>query len=221
MKLSKVKILGKDYKITYVPKMENVNTESSELLFGQIRYVDNDIRIFGGLKEFDRFQVLLHEVVHGISTSLALGLDERQIDLVALGMANVLIDNKMIKDKNGKSGATSAALRGCLPSGYDVAKDRILYPRRGYPLVGREVTLTAQFEKDIKRAKKRSYDMGKLSEVIRLLGQGDLEDRQYRDHPLKGKYEGLRECHLSPAEAWSRRPAPHFGVKSRGNPYVY
>jgi mRNA interferase YafQ len=62
----------------------------------------------------------------------------------------------------------------------------------------RKVTLTAQFEKDVKRAKKRSCDMGKLSEVIRLLGQGDLRDRQYRDHPLNGKYENLRECHLSP-----------------------
>ena len=62
----------------------------------------------------------------------------------------------------------------------------------------RKVALTAQFEKDVKRAKKRNWDMSKLSELIRLLGQGDLEDRQYRDHPLKGKYEGLRECHLSP-----------------------
>jgi mRNA interferase YafQ len=62
----------------------------------------------------------------------------------------------------------------------------------------RKVTLTAQFEKDVKRAKKRIYDMGKLADAIRLLGQGDLEDRQYQDQPLKGKYEGLRECHLSP-----------------------
>jgi mRNA interferase YafQ len=62
----------------------------------------------------------------------------------------------------------------------------------------RKVTVTAQFEKDVKRAKKRSWEMSKLSEVIRILGQGDLEDRQYRDHPLKGKYEGLRECHLAP-----------------------
>jgi mRNA interferase YafQ len=62
----------------------------------------------------------------------------------------------------------------------------------------RKVALTAQFEKDVKRAKKRSCNMSKLGEVILLLGQGDLEDRQYRDHPLKGKYEGLRECHLSP-----------------------
>jgi mRNA interferase YafQ len=62
----------------------------------------------------------------------------------------------------------------------------------------RKITLTAQFEKDVKRAKKRSCDMGKLSEVIRLLGQGSLEECQYRDHALKGKYEGLRECHISP-----------------------
>jgi len=62
----------------------------------------------------------------------------------------------------------------------------------------RKVALTAQFEKDVKRAKKRNWDMSKLSELIRLLGQGDLEDSLFRDHPLKGKYEGLRECHLSP-----------------------
>jgi len=62
----------------------------------------------------------------------------------------------------------------------------------------RKITLTLQFEKDVKRANKRHYDMSKLGEVIKLLGKGDLEDRQYRDHPLKGKYEGLRECHISP-----------------------
>jgi mRNA interferase YafQ len=62
----------------------------------------------------------------------------------------------------------------------------------------RKVTLTAQFEKDVKRAKKRSCDMSNLSAAIQLLNQGDLKDRQYRDRPLKGKYEGLRECHLSP-----------------------
>jgi len=62
----------------------------------------------------------------------------------------------------------------------------------------RKVTLTAQFEKDVKRAKNRNYEMNQLNKAIGLLSQGDLEDRKYRDHPLKGKYEGLRECHLSP-----------------------
>ncbi|NCP15866.1 type II toxin-antitoxin system YafQ family toxin [bacterium] len=62
----------------------------------------------------------------------------------------------------------------------------------------RKVTITSQFEKDVERARKRNYDRCKLSAVIRLLGQGNLENRQYRDHPLKGKYNGLRECHLTP-----------------------
>lgn len=40
--------------------------------------------------------------------------------------------------------------------------------------------------------------MDKLSDVIKLLGKGDLQDIQFKDHPLKGKYKGLRECHISP-----------------------
>ena len=62
----------------------------------------------------------------------------------------------------------------------------------------RKVSLTAQFEKDVDRANKRHYDMDKLAEAIRQLSKGDLQDRKYLDHPLRGKYEGLRECHLSP-----------------------
>lgn len=102
MKLNSVKVLGKKYKITYVPKIENVNTIGTDQCFGQIRYAEEDIRIFSGLKDFDRLQVLLHEIVHGISTALELGLDERQTDMVALGIANVLIDNKMISLNENK-----------------------------------------------------------------------------------------------------------------------
>ncbi len=54
----------------------------------------------------------------------------------------------------------------------------------------RSITLTSQFENDVKRAKKRNYDMSKLSIIIQLLGQGDLENRRYRDHPLKGADSG-------------------------------
>jgi len=62
----------------------------------------------------------------------------------------------------------------------------------------RKITITAQFEKSVKLAKKRGYDLRKMTTLILLLGQGELKERQYLDHPLKGKYEGLRECHLSP-----------------------
>lgn len=62
----------------------------------------------------------------------------------------------------------------------------------------RKITITAQFEKSVKLAKKRGYDLNKISSIILLLGQDDLEESQYLDHPLKGKYVGLRECHISP-----------------------
>lgn len=96
LKLSKIKILGKLYTIFYPKTQVEVNTTGNEPLFGEISYVKEEIRIFGGLSEFDRFHVLLHEVIHGISKMLELRLNERAIDLLALGIANVLIDNKLI-----------------------------------------------------------------------------------------------------------------------------
>lgn len=96
MKLNKVKILGKTYKITYPPTMEAVNTVNKEPMFGEFRFVEESIKVYNGLKEFDRLQVLLHEITHGISTTLELDLNEHQVDMIALGFANVLIDNKLI-----------------------------------------------------------------------------------------------------------------------------
>jgi len=103
MKPSKLKVLGKEYKVTYVPKIADVNTITpNDTLFGQIEYIPSSIRIFGGLGEYDNLQTILHEVIHAIGVALAIGIDERQTDLLATGMANVLIDNDMLK-KNGKS----------------------------------------------------------------------------------------------------------------------
>jgi hypothetical protein len=99
LKPNKVRILGKDYKVSYIPKMADVNTTGTgDDLFGQIEYVPSKIRIFDGLGEFDRLQVLLHEIMHGVSVALQVGLDEKQIDLMATGLANTFLDNKMLKD---------------------------------------------------------------------------------------------------------------------------
>jgi mRNA interferase YafQ len=62
----------------------------------------------------------------------------------------------------------------------------------------REIVFTSQFEKHVKRAQKRGWDMQKMSTVILLLKDGDLQDKRYKDHLLKGNYAGLRECHLEP-----------------------
>lgn len=54
---------------------------------------------------------------------------------------------------------------------------------------------TSRFRKNVKRAKKRYYDLAKLKAAIQTLAHGELLDPSYRDHPLKGEYEGCRDCH--------------------------
>ena len=46
---------------------------------------------------------------------------------------------------------------------------------------------TTRFKKDIKRCKKRGYDMNLLESVIDTLLNGDELDEKYHDHPLHDK----------------------------------
>ena len=56
----------------------------------------------------------------------------------------------------------------------------------------------SSFKKDVKRAKKRGKDLGKLREVIELLVRGELLPLSYRDHGLTGNWSGWRDCHIEP-----------------------
>ena len=57
-----------------------------------------------------------------------------------------------------------------------------------------DIEFTGSFKKDIKRAKK----LDKLFKVIEIIANGKKLDKKYKDHALKGKYEGSRECHVEP-----------------------
>lgn len=57
---------------------------------------------------------------------------------------------------------------------------------------------TAKFRKDMKRIKKRGYDLRLLTEVLDLLATGSVLPEKYKDHALSGNYQGHRECHISP-----------------------
>lgn len=57
---------------------------------------------------------------------------------------------------------------------------------------------STQFKKDLKLAKKRGYDLDRLSYVIDRLASGKALETKYRDHSLTGHYAGLRECHITP-----------------------
>ena len=55
---------------------------------------------------------------------------------------------------------------------------------------------TRQFERDIKRMKKRDKNLDKLKIIIRSLVAEEPLDPIHRDHKLIGNWKGRRECHI-------------------------
>ena len=62
----------------------------------------------------------------------------------------------------------------------------------------RAPTHTRQFEKDVKRIRKRGKNLEKLKPVLSALIEDKPLAEQYRDHSLAGDYAGRRECHIEP-----------------------
>lgn len=61
-----------------------------------------------------------------------------------------------------------------------------------------QLVLTGKFKKGLKRAKKRVLDIELLDTVVDKLIHGLSLDDKHRDHELKGRYTGFRECHIQP-----------------------
>ena len=61
-----------------------------------------------------------------------------------------------------------------------------------------DLVTTAQFRKDLKRIRKRSYDLSKLDAVLKTLLKEESLAEKHRDHALTGDYTGFRECHIEP-----------------------
>ncbi len=55
-----------------------------------------------------------------------------------------------------------------------------------------------QFDKDIRRLKRRGKNIEKLIQIIALLEKGTSLPSALRQHKLSGIYEGVLECHIEP-----------------------
>ena len=62
----------------------------------------------------------------------------------------------------------------------------------------RRIFYTTQFKKDLKRIRKQNKDVTKLRPVIEKLAAGEALDEKHKDHPLRGNYAGVRDCHIAP-----------------------
>lgn len=57
---------------------------------------------------------------------------------------------------------------------------------------------TTRFQKDLKRAHKRGYDLSLLADIVKRLADGQMLPQKHKDHSLSGIYRGCRECHITP-----------------------
>lgn len=69
------------------------------------------------------------------------------------------------------------------------------------------VAYTARFQRDVKRLKKKRYDLDQLKALIDLVAQNTPEAldelrRRHNMHELKGEWSGSRECHVANAGDW-------------------
>lgn len=55
-----------------------------------------------------------------------------------------------------------------------------------------------QFEKDIKKAKKRNQNFKKLKDIIALLLTDKKLPAKHLNHKLKGNFKNYWECHIEP-----------------------
>lgn len=61
-----------------------------------------------------------------------------------------------------------------------------------------ELILTGKFKKSLKLARKRGLDLSLLENIVTMLQSNIPLEEKHRDHELKGRYQGFRECHIQP-----------------------
>lgn len=60
------------------------------------------------------------------------------------------------------------------------------------------IVLSNRFKKDLKRLKKRQYNLTLLEKTVDKLAAGEVLELKYHDHNLSGGLSGFRECHIAP-----------------------
>lgn len=54
------------------------------------------------------------------------------------------------------------------------------------------------FKRQLKSCQKKHYDMHLFQTVLELLAKEEVLPAKYKDHSLRGKWKGHRECHIEP-----------------------
>ena len=61
-----------------------------------------------------------------------------------------------------------------------------------------KILFTKQYLKDIELMKRRNLPKSELDEVVKMLSEEQPLLPKHKDHELKGRFLGYRECHIRP-----------------------
>ena len=93
-----VNIMGNIYKVIACETTLEVDPAKRVPLFGTIDFYERIIRIYAHERsDFDLQQVLLHEILHGITQELHLAIDEEVNDTLATVILDTFIRNGLLK----------------------------------------------------------------------------------------------------------------------------
>lgn len=82
-----LRILGKTYKVKFVDKVDEEDS------LGLCKAAEQEILLRIDQPQDCLRDTLLHEIVHALDYQLHLGLKERQVHCIAMGIVAVLLDN--------------------------------------------------------------------------------------------------------------------------------
>ncbi|EKD23745.1 MAG: Toxin-antitoxin system, toxin component, RelE family [uncultured bacterium] len=60
-----------------------------------------------------------------------------------------------------------------------------------------DIITTSSYKKSFKKlAKSGIFPVTEIDRVVDMLASGELLDKKYKDHQLRGEYKNYRECHI-------------------------
>ncbi len=95
-------VFSKPYKFKYIDSLGDVDRTQQEFLYGEINFRESVIRMHvNSVAERDHYRIMCHELIHAIVNDLNVDFknddEEKIIDNIALGIADILVSNGLTK----------------------------------------------------------------------------------------------------------------------------
>lgn len=87
--MRKIKILGRTYKVFTRP----IKDVDKVMVFGFCDYRTQEIHLHKKLCRERKLETTLHEIVHVLDGDMGIGLSEKQVARLAVGLAGVALEN--------------------------------------------------------------------------------------------------------------------------------